>query len=69
MSDPLNPAEVVIKAFGGLRATARAMGLTPPSICYWRRNGIIPGRQMTRVLKIAAEKGIKLAHRDVVEGR
>lgn len=64
-----SPADVVIAAFGGIRATARAIGVAPPSITYWRSSGTIPTKRVHEVLAAASNLGIKLTLQDVILGR
>lgn len=54
-----NPAEYVISLFGGVRATARACGLTPAAVGYWRKRGHIPIKQVQGVIKSLASLGLR----------
>lgn len=55
-----NPAEYVISLFGGLRATARALKLTNPSVGYWRKKGYIPMSKIPVILQACRDKGIRV---------
>ncbi len=65
----ITPAEVVISTFGGVRPTARALGLTPPAVGYWRRTGSIPTKQIPRIVAAAQRLGVCLTSDDLVRGR
>jgi hypothetical protein len=65
----LSPAEVVIQAFGGVRATARALGLTGPSVTYWRRVGRVPSGKFEAILIAAKKNGVILVTSELVLGR
>lgn len=39
----------IIKHFGGLRATARALHVAHPSVVIWQRNGIVPPRRAIEI--------------------
>ena len=72
----LSPAATVIRAFGGVRPLARALGKAPSSISRWQRQrkrggteGTIPASDQRRVLDVAASLGLKLTADDLVHGR
>jgi hypothetical protein len=66
---PKNPAQYVIHVFGGVRATARALGLGKSAISRWNKRGLIPSTAQKLVLEKAQEKGLDLSCRDLVLGR
>jgi len=57
---PKNPAEYVISLFGGVRAAARALGLSNPSVGYWRRVKYVPMAQISHILQVCRDSGIKV---------
>jgi hypothetical protein len=68
------PAARVIEAFGGVRATARALGLHSSSVCRWRlpaaRGGLagrVPSRHQSTILRIAQESGMDLSAEDLIQ--
>lgn len=70
------PAERVIDAFRGVRATARALGRNPSSISRWRKprdeggtGGRVPSSLQAEVLQKAREAGIPLTAADLIEFR
>lgn len=72
----LSPAEYVIKAFGGVRATARAIGRDKSSVSVWRRSkdkkgtgGLIPHKAQPLILEAAKERGIDVTPNDLIIGR
>lgn len=64
-----NPAEVVIEAFGGPTATAKALGVSAQLVNYWKRMKRIPGTRQEDVLELAKKRGIELTAKDIVQGR
>jgi len=64
------PAEYVIMAFGGVRATARAIGYNPDSIIKWRRRkGFVPTSAQEVILKAAIENDVDITADDLILGR
>lgn len=71
------PAEWVIRQFGGVNKTAKALDRKPPTICYWKssRNksgiaGDIPSGEMQRlILQKAKEFGKDITEQDLIRGR
>jgi hypothetical protein len=55
-----NPAETVIKMFGGVRPLARALGMNSATPCGWRDRGRIPRWHHDRILAIARRLGLPL---------
>lgn len=59
------PASRIIEKFGGISATARALGHKYPSrVQYWKEQGVIPAREQPKVLEVARDLGIELAPAD-----
>ena len=52
------PKDIVVAALGGVRATARALGLTPGAVSKWR--GKVPQGHHERLLEIAKEKRLDI---------
>lgn len=71
----LNPAELVIHLFGGVRATARAINRQPSSVSKWKKpepegcGGIIPAKVRRPILEWAESHGWKLTSHDLDYGR
>jgi len=70
-----SPAEIVIQAFGGVNATARALDLTPSTVSKWQNHikadgkGVIPRAHYKTIMKLSKEQGLKLTLNDLVFGR
>lgn len=61
----MTPAEHIISKFGGLSATARALGHKhPTTVQGWRESGIIPARQQPLVLAAARAQGLDIGPAD-----
>lgn len=72
----LSPATCAVKAFGGVRALARAIGKSPSSVCRWNKSrrrggcaGRIPSLAMVKILKAASAKGVTITAEELVSGR
>lgn len=70
-----SPADRVIKAFGGVRETARALSRNPSSVSRWRSSkedggtgGRVPGPIQGTVLEAAKSRGIALTADDLMPG-
>jgi hypothetical protein len=63
---PQNPAEYIISLFGGVRATARALKMTGPSVGYWRRKGYVPNKNITLILAVCRDMGIRIDRNKLV---
>lgn len=66
-----DPADTIIKRFGGLSAVARITGVTPHSVMRWRSpedsggtGGAIPFRHVPALIEAAKGRGIALAADD-----
>lgn len=69
----MTPADKVIDAFGGVRATARALGLNSSSVSRWRMSkeergldGRVPSIHQSVILRIAREQGLPLCAADLI---
>lgn len=63
----LTPAATIIDLFGGVRATARMLGLNPSAVSRWAMppekkgtGGAIPQRHWSTILDAAKKQKIKL---------
>ena len=72
----LNPAEYVIRKFGGVRKAAKAIGRDPGAVSKWRQpkekrgsGGSIPSAAQRAILKAAAELGLDITADDLINGR
>lgn len=65
----VHPARIVIETFGGVRATARALGRAQSSVSKWQQNGKIPTSMLTAILSVAKERGLPITAEDLVIGR
>lgn len=70
------PVDHVIKVFGGIRATARALKRDPSAITKWRRSkakggtgGEIPRGVQRRILTIAQRDKLDITATDLIFGR
>lgn len=68
-----SPADKVIAAFHGVRATARALGRNPSSISRWRKcredggtDGRVPSNLQEAVLREARSRGLALSADDLI---
>lgn len=71
----MSPAELVIKKFGGVRATARAINISPGAVSRWPKpreiggcGGEIPTRNHRRILSAAIELDITIVPSELVCG-
>ena len=69
----ITPADRVIAAFQGVRATARALGRNPSSISRWRKprdeggtGGRVPSALQSEILDAAKKAGLKLSAEDLI---
>lgn len=63
----MSPAESIIKKFGGVRATARALSMSPGAVCRWPKprleggcDGEIPTRNHRKIIVAARDLNIDL---------
>jgi transposase-like protein len=69
----MSPADKVIAAFGGVRATARALDLNSSSVSRWRMakekrglDGRVPSTKQSAILRISRERGLGLTADDLI---
>jgi len=62
--------------FGGVKATARAVGRTPGAVIFWKhpktrggRGGNVPSIAQRIILKIAKRDGLDITPEDLTYGR
>jgi hypothetical protein len=67
----LTPAQVVVKTFEGVRATARILNLSAGAVSRWQtlRGGRVPSRHHVNLLEAARKRRKKLSPADLVLGR
>jgi len=62
------PAEKIIARFGGLTATARALGhRNPTTVQGWINRGFVPARQQRPVLAAAQAHGLDITPADFID--
>jgi myo-inositol-1-phosphate synthase len=63
----LNPAERIIRRFGGQTALARLLGKRQSTIQHWANTGRIPAHWHGPLITLARERGVVLEAKDFVE--
>lgn len=61
-------AQKIIEQFGGVRATAAAIGLPPSTVQGWKDRGSIPDSQKPTVLAAARGIGVAITKSDFWPG-
>lgn len=56
----ISPAEYVIAKFGGLTATAKAIGRPVTTVQGWKDRGQIPQSYWTQLLGVGVDRGLQL---------
>lgn len=57
----LKPAEYVVHIFGGVRASARKLKISPSTVSRWRTTGgEVPTRARKKILKYAMKNGMDI---------
>lgn len=70
MKKHMTPAEIVIETFGGVRATARALGKSPSSVSRWQADrGLIPSSAQQQIMQLARDRGLDLTSDELIDGR
>lgn len=71
----VTPAEYVIRTIGGVRKTARALGLNAGTVSQWRspkekrgRGGKVPGRNFQPILTYARQHKLDITAENLVNG-
>ena len=71
----LNPAQFVIRQFGGVIKTARLLGLNKSSVSRWKKGtpsrpyGRIPTTAQTEILNLARLMAVDITPEDLIKGR
>lgn len=59
----MTPASIVISKFGGVRPTARKLGLNPSTVCRWAQaredggtGGLIPQKHFKQILSLLGKE-------------
>lgn len=61
------PASRASKIFGGDTALAKAIGVCSTTVCQWRRRGgLIPTRQVSKIISEAKSRGLVLVYSDLL---
>src|SRR5262245_10262402 len=63
-----NPAERVIRRFGGQSALALLLGRRQSTVEHWASTGRIPAQWQQPLMSLARQRGMTLEARDFVEG-
>ena len=63
----MNTAKIVVGKFGGQSALAGLIGKGQSTVGYWVKTGTIPAKWHTKLLTLAAEKGISLSPDDFIQ--
>lgn len=59
-------ADAIISRFGGKRAIAALLNVSPDAVKQWKQRGDIPGKWHLTLLKLARERGIDLSSADLI---
>lgn len=65
----MTPGEVVVKEFGGVRETARQLGMSHSAVWKWTQKGVIPAANLTLILQVAKIKKVNITEKDLIHGR
>ncbi len=62
------PADIVIERFGGLTATAKAVGngVTRQAVWGWKKRGAVPLKRQTQVLDAARRNKVTLSAAELI---
>jgi hypothetical protein len=73
MAQKKTPADRVIKAFGGVRATARVLDISPGAVSRWNSPadkggtaGRVPSARQYDILREAKKRGLDLKAEDLI---
>lgn len=64
----LNPAEFVTHKFGGVRQTARILGLSHAAVSKWCKVGRIPSEHYEKILQYAKVIRVRVSPTNLVVG-
>lgn len=65
---PMNAATTIVRHLGGPTKASKAIGVHRTQVHKWMRTGHIPTKQLSRVVKLAADHGVELALSDLFPG-
>lgn len=72
----LNPAEYVVRVFGGVRKSGEAIGRSAAAVSKWNKSkknkgsgGRIPSVAQLAILKVAKRRGLDITPQDLIFGR
>lgn len=65
----LTPVDICIKAFGGVRKLAKAMGIDPAAVSRWKKRGTVPAYIQKKLLTVAKAQGLEISADDLIFGR
>jgi hypothetical protein len=70
---PHTPAALVVHRFGGCRALAKLLQISPSAVSRWNKprseggtDGLIPSRKQHAILQAARDKGLDLTADDLI---
>ena len=63
------PVDICIKAFGGVRKLAKAMGIDPAAVSRWKKRGTVPAYIQKKLLETAKLQGLEISAEDLIFGR
>ena len=69
MEGELNPAERVIRRFGGQTALAELLGRRQSTVEHWAKTGRIPAQWHRPLMSLAHERGVVVEAKDFVEAQ
>src|SRR5256885_8760437 len=64
-----NPAERIIRRFGGQSALAALLGKRQSTVEHWAKTGRVPAQWQVPLMSLARQRGVILEARDFVEPR
>src|SRR5690606_336051 len=67
MTNAENPAQRIIRRFGGQSALAALLGKRQSTVEHWARTGRIPAQWQAPLMALARQRGVILEARDFVE--
>lgn len=69
MPAALTPVDCVIRAFGGVRRTARALHRQPGAVIKWRARGLVPNALQAEILALAQTGSIVITAEMLILGQ
>jgi len=72
----MTPARYVITQFGGVRATAKALGVAPSTVSTWNKrrtskdyrglNGRIPAKNWATIMRAAKKRNKRITYKNLL---